>query len=58
MLSEQLVKAIRESLMAFFKSLLYRLCRYESEDDRRKRISAMQALLDAEHAGRVEMVQG
>ena len=52
-LSSEPQKAIGTSLMAFFKSILYRTCRFETENDRKIRIQAMQALLDAEHKGRL-----
>lgn len=52
-LTTELMKAIGNSLMAFFKSILYRLCRFETEKDRKARIKAMQELLDAEHKGRL-----
>jgi len=45
----ELRQAIGKFLMAYFKSILFRLWRYETQSDRRNRISAMQALLDAEH---------
>ena len=52
-LSTEPQKAIGNSLMAFFKSILYRTCRFETENDRKMRIQAMQALLDTEHKGRL-----
>lgn len=52
-LSTELLKAIGNYLMAFSKSILYRTCRFETENDRKMRIQAMQALLDAEHKGRL-----
>lgn len=52
-LLSELGKAIGKSLMAFFKNILYRLWRYESQTDRQNRIRAMQALLDAEHKTRL-----
>lgn len=52
-LLSELTKAIGKSLRAFFKSILYRLWRYETQSDRRDRIRAMQALLDAEHKDRL-----
>jgi len=45
----ELAEAIGKTLVAFFKTMLYRIWRYESESDREERIRAMQALLDAEH---------
>ena len=52
-LLSELGKAIGKSLMAFFKNILYRLWRYESQTDRQNRIRSMQALLDAEHKTRL-----
>lgn len=52
-LLSELGKAIGKSLMAFFKNILYRLLRYETQTDRKNRIRAMQALLDAEHKERL-----
>lgn len=52
-LLSELGKAIGKSLKAFFKNILYHLWRYETQTDRKNRIRAMQALLDAEHKERL-----
>ena len=52
-LLSELGKAIGKSLMAFFKSILYRLWRYETNTDRQTRVREMQALLDAEHKSKL-----
>lgn len=49
----ELGKAVGKSLMAFFKSILYRLWRYETPTDRKNRVRRMQMLLDAEHKSKL-----
>lgn len=49
----ELGKAVGKSLMAFFKSILYRLWRFETQTDRNNRVRKMQMLLDAEHKSKL-----